>query len=76
MPIPKDTQDYVIKQYAGVGDAAVKAVIAGNDLLCCSEYEIQVPAVIAAAKDGTITEDRIDESVMRILEWKIRLGII
>ena len=65
-----------IKQYAGVGDAAVKAVIAGNDLLCCSEYEIQVPAVIAAAKDGTITEDRIDDSVMRILEWKIRLGII
>ena len=61
---------YTVKE-----SAAVQAVIAGNDLLCCTDFTDQIPAVIKAVKDGTITEERIDESVKRILEYKIDLGI-
>lgn len=56
--------------------AAVLAVAAGNDMICCADYVVQIPAVIAAVKDGTISEGRIDESVRRILAAKIALGII
>ena len=52
------------------------AIKAGNDLLIASDFDIQIPAVIAAVKDGTISEKRIDESVMRILAWKASLGLL
>lgn len=65
-----------IRDYTDNNTAAVTAVQAGNDLLCCTDFEEQIPAVIAAVKSGTIDESRIDESVLRILQAKIRLGII
>ena len=52
------------------------AVMAGNDLLCCTDYETQYPAVLQAVKDGKITEERINESVLRILQTKIDMGVI
>ena len=36
----------------------------------------KIPAILEAVKQGEITEERIDESVLRILELKISLGII
>jgi beta-N-acetylhexosaminidase len=65
-----------IKQYSGEEEAAVTAVLAGNDLLVVSDYDVQIPAVIKAVKNKKITEERIDESVLRILKWKLELGII
>lgn len=62
--------------YTDNESAAVEAVIAGNDLLCCTDFTEQVPAVIKAVEDGRISEDRINESVLRILNYKIELGII
>lgn len=59
-----------------IGEAAVRAVEAGNDLLCVTEFEQQVPAVIDAVRSGRLTEERIEQSVMRILLWKIDLGLI
>lgn len=65
-----------IKKYTGKKEAAVTAVLSGNDLICCTDFEVQIPAVLAAAKDGTIETSSIDESVLRILCWKLNLGII
>ena len=65
-----------VKQFASDKDVAVLAVQAGNDLLCCTNYEEQIKAVTEAVKAGTISEQRIDESVMRILLLKNKLGII
>ncbi len=65
-----------IREEYGTADAAVKAISAGNDLLISTEYEEQVDAVLQAVKDGTLKEERIDESVLRILCWKLALGII
>ena len=62
--------------YTDNESAAVQAVIAGNDLLCCTDFTEQIPAVIKAVEDGRITEERINESVLRILEYKMELGII
>lgn len=65
-----------IKQYTGDSDAAVLAIEAGNDLLIATNFMEQIPAVIDAVRDNTISMERIDESVLRVLKWKLSLGII
>ena len=41
-----------------------------------ADYRAAVEDVIQAVKDGDISQERIDESVMRILEKKYELGLI
>ncbi len=65
-----------ILNFAKGKSMAVQAIIAGNDMICCSDFEESVNAIVAAVKDGTITEERINESVLRVLNWKIELGLI
>jgi beta-N-acetylhexosaminidase len=65
-----------IKDYTGESEAAVAAVLAGNDLLCCTNFETQIPAVIDAVNNGIISETQIDGSVLRILKWKDDIGIL
>lgn len=65
-----------ITLYTGDQASAVAAVLSGNDLLCCTTYEEQIPAVLEAVRNGTISETRIDESVQGILALKRRMGII
>ena len=57
-------------------NVAVLAIMAGNDILCTSEYKEQYEAVLQAVKDNKISIEQIDESVLRILRWKMQLGII
>lgn len=65
-----------ITEYTDGKAAAVQAVKAGNDLICCTDYTVQIPAVIEAVKGGEISEEQINASVMRILLMKINSGII
>ena len=65
-----------ITQYTDGSSAAVLAVLAGNDLLICSDPTVQLPAVIEAVKEGTISLEQVEESVLRILMWKLELNII
>ena len=58
------------------GDAAVKAVLAGNDLIITSDLKTQYEAVLQALKSGEIGDNRLDESVCRVLLWKLKMGII
>lgn len=65
-----------ITQFTGDESAAVIATKAGNDLLCCSSVDTQYPAVLKAVKNNEIPISQINESVKRILKWKIDLGIL
>lgn len=65
-----------IKDFTDNDSAAVLAVKAGNDLICCKDFEEQIPAVLQAVQNGEITEERLDESVLRILNLKINLGLL
>jgi len=60
----------------GAAEAAILAILAGNDLLCSTEYPIQYPAVLEAVQTGRIPMERLEESVLRILHWKKALGLI
>ena len=45
-----------IQKYTGKQEAAVQAVLAGNDVLCCTDFDVQIPAVIKAVREGLIGE--------------------
>lgn len=64
-----------ITKLYGDGEAAVLAVLAGNDLLCVTNYATQYEAVLAAVENGRIPIEQVDISVERILRWKYRLGL-
>lgn len=54
-------------------DAAVRAIEAGVDMLLMpSDFQSAYQGVLSAVADGTLTEGRIDESVIRILALKYR----
>ncbi|QOX64982.1 beta-hexosaminidase [Anoxybacterium hadale] len=65
-----------IEDSIGVEEAAELAVAAGNNLLISTHFDVQIPAVLSAVKEGRIPAKTIDDSVLKILEWKLHLGII
>lgn len=65
-----------ITDYTGDADAAVLAVQAGNDMLISSDFVTQYNAVLTAVQNGTISENTIRDAAMRVLRWKIQLGLI
>lgn len=65
----------ITEQY-GAGEAAVLAVLAGNDLICATEYAVQYQAVLDAVLSGRIDYYTLTDAVLRILRWKQELGLI
>ena len=65
-----------VKAYADDGSVAVLALLAGNDMIVTTDYQTQIPQVIAAVQDGTIAESDIDAHVYRVLREKQALGLI
>jgi len=60
----------------GPVEAAKRAIEAGNDvLLMPSDIPGAIDAVIAGLAEGRYTEERIDESVRRVLDLKGRLAL-
>lgn len=58
------------------GEAAVRALEAGNDLLLIpQDPRAAVRAVLEALRSGRLDRKRVDRSVMRILEAKVRVGL-
>ncbi len=62
-----------------IGDAAVKSIMAGADIiLVCHDHEKQVKVLEAlkqAAVDGIITEDELDMHIYRILKLKQKYNL-
>jgi beta-N-acetylhexosaminidase len=69
------TMGAIAKNYS-IGNAAVRSVLAGSDIiLVCHGTDSQrlaMDSVEAAVKNGTIPVERIDESVGRILRLKYK----
>ena len=65
-----------ITAYTGDKSAAVLAVEAGNDMIISSDLESQYTAVLDAVNGGTISRERIRQSAVRVLNWKITLGLV
>ena len=58
------------------GEAAVQAILAGNDLLLTNWSEGQYQAILDAVAEGRISADVIRRSCIRIVQWKMDLGLL
>ncbi len=59
------------------GECAVRAINAGVDIILMPyDLDDAYSTVLTAVKDGTISEDRLNESVERILTLKTEYGLI
>ena len=66
-----------ITDHYSAGEAAVMALASGCDMILMpSDLQAAFDAVKAAVADGTLSQARIDESVLRILTVKAEYGII
>lgn len=65
-----------IRDYTGGSDPAVAAFLAGNDLLLCSDLNQSYGALLEAVRSGQVSEERLNESVTRILAWKYSKGLL
>lgn len=76
--ITDDMEMGAISRHYSFGEAAVRAVQAGVDVvLVCHEYEHEqaaYDALLQALRDGTLREQRVDESLRRILRAKLQLA--
>ena len=65
-----------VAAYAEDGAVAVMAIEAGNDLMITSDYRTQIPKVIEAVENGTLSEETIDVACHRVLTWKQAIGLL
>ena len=65
-----------IADFVSQDEAAFQVILAGNDLILGSSYQTQIPYLLKKISSGELTEERIDESVRRILTWKYDLGLL
>ena len=65
-----------VSAYAGDGAVAVMALEAGNDLVLTTDYRTQIPKVIEAVENGTLSEEAINTACRRVLRWKQALGLL
>ena len=69
-----DDADY--SSYAEGKKPAVQAVLAGNDLILVKDYATAYNDILAAVKDGTISETQLKDAVTRVLSYKYTVGIM
>lgn len=76
---PALTDDLAMKaitKFSGEDSPAVLAIGAGCDMVVTSDFQKQIPRVLAALEEGVLSQDRVDEAVSRVLGWKYDLGLI
>ena len=62
--------------YFDQGEAAVRAILAGNDVLLKPADAIDsIRGIKEAVESGRLREKRIDESARKVLAWKHKLGL-
>ena len=63
-----------------VAEASVRAILAGNDIVECptapDRQAAVVSAVTTAVQSGRISQQRLRESLQRIIALKVRMGLI
>ena len=65
-----------VQKYVEEGTAPVMALQAGADLVLTSDPQGGIPSVLEAVETGALTWDRLDQSVLRVLRWKLQLGLL
>jgi len=74
--ILSDVTSYVFDEYVDGQVTSVIGLQAGNDMIWATNYEGEIQGVLAAIEDGTLSMKNVDDSVARVLTWKLRYGLV
>ena len=78
--ITDDMEMNAVSKLMDLGEAAVESIKAGADIILISTHGASIDIISKALKkavaNGTIPAERIDESVKRIIEVKLRYDIV
>lgn len=70
------TDDLDMAAISNISNPAVKAILAGNDLIITTNYKEDIASVKKAVEDGTISESLINKLAFRVIAWKYYKGIM
>jgi len=74
--ITDDLEMDAINKYITDYSPNVAAVLAGNDMLCVSDYEEAYNDMITAVQNAKIDPDVLDHAATRVIAWKYAKGLI
>lgn len=57
-------------------NAVIQALAAGADMVIVSDPQIRIPQVQQALRSGQLSWKRVQEGALRVLIWKLELGLI
>lgn len=64
-----------LAEFTSQEEAGLQALQAGNDLILSSSYSTQIPYILQAIQEGKYSEEQLNQSVERVLKWKLELGL-
>ena len=70
------TDDLTMGATNSIDDVAVKAILAGNDLIITSKPEENINSIKKALEEGRLSEETINKLAFRILAWKYYKGLM
>lgn len=70
------TDDLDMGATSSIDNRYVEAILAGNDLIITTDYAASINEVKAAINNKIISEESIDNAVLRVLAWKYYKGLI
>jgi len=70
------TDDLAMGAVSGIDDVAVKALLAGNDIIMVTDYEEAFNSIKRAVDNGSIDENLIEKNAFRIIAWKYAKGLM
>lgn len=70
------TDDMAMEAVQSYGNAYIKAVNAGNDMIIVSDFDAALSEIVNGVRNGVISESTIDTAVKRILRIKRDYGLI
>ena len=70
------SDDLAMGAVSSIDNVAVKAIMAGNDLIITTDYEESFNDIKDAVNNKTIDEGLIDKLAFRVLAWKYYKGLI
>lgn len=65
-----------ITNFTGAGQASLRALQAGADMAMTATPDQDIPVALAAARNGSFALSDIETKCMRVLCWKLDLGLI
>ena len=65
-----------ITNYVGSGQASLRALQAGADIAMTATPDADIPVVLAAAQNGSLSLSDIETKCRRVLCWKIEMGLL